>query len=242
MSRTKKQSELKKVVPTVLPVATSATTPASVSDPPVAGAVAAASSLALSTTPPNVTIPAPPTGFVPVNLDNYRGSHPRAGEITAIPDVVVELNASTSYDATFGGAVPPATTVAGDLDTAAQWTALRIALEAYLLYVRSLEAITWKTALADMEKLRASFKVVAAQNPALIAAFPATERLLDVTKVIGQRGAATRARNAKKALAEKASSGTAAAPAATPEATAAPVAGAVVPAVIGSGTGGGVTH
>jgi hypothetical protein len=257
MSSTKKQFSTKKMVPAIPRVVTSATTPASVSDPPVAGAVAGASSLALSTTPPDLTIPAPPAGFVPVNFQNYRGFYPRAGEFTAIPDVVLELAGATSYASTFGGAVPAAATVAGDLDTASRWTALRVALEAYLVYVRSVEVITWKTATLDIDKLRASFKVVAAQNPGLIAAFPATERLLDVQKVIGQRAAASRARDAKAKLAAAANGGTAATPvtaavatpnsgtaalAAMPVATAVPVASAVVSATSGGGTGGGVTH
>jgi hypothetical protein len=228
---TPKKNPIKKVVPSVLPIVTPKA-PTTVSSPPDATSTTTTGSTPVwSTTPPDVTLPLPPTGFVPVILGNYRGAHPKAGELTALPDAVAELESTSSYVATFGASVPHASTLAVELATASEWTKLRVATESFLLYAKSLEAITWKTALADLEKLDAVFQVVAAQNPALIAPFPATERLLDVRKSISARGAASRAKTAKATKA-KAASAASGAVAAVP----------VIPVVTGSGTGGGVTH
>jgi hypothetical protein len=235
MSSTKKQ--LKKVVPTVLPTATSSTTLASVSDPPVPTPTPTSSSTPVwSTTPPDVTLPVPPVGFVPVKLGQYRAAHPKAGELAALPDAITELESSTSYAETFGSGVPQASPLAATLTTAARWTALRVATEAFLLYAKSNEAITWKAGLADLDALDAVFQAVASRNSALVAAYPATARLLDVRKAISERAAVTRAAKAK-------ASGAANRSAQVPSTAATPiVANAVVPAGSGSGTGGGVTH
>ena len=108
---------------------------------------------------------------------------------------------------------------------------MRVATEALLAYVKSFEVLTWKVALADIEALGASARLIQAQNPAALAAFPTLAKLLDVQKVIAKKGAATRARTTKA----KAS-----APAATP-ATIAPVTSAPVATVITPSTGG-ATH
>jgi len=183
-------------------------TPTGNATPPITS-----SALVSSIAPPDYTIPAPPTGFVPVNLDNYRGAHPKAAQITALQDAVNELATSTSYAMTFGAAVPPAEQLAGDLDAAGRWTALRVSLEALLVYAKSNEAVTWKTGLTGLDQLNQVFKVVAKQNPALLAVFPATQRLLDVSKVISQKAVASRAKSAKGKAAKPAATPTASTPA-----------------------------
>jgi hypothetical protein len=212
----------------VLPKLSSTSTISSGSAPSTTSTAAAPTPVVIaSTAPPDILIPAPPTGFVPVNLLDYRGSHPKAGQITAVPDAVAELESSSSYANVFGAAVPPANQIAGELTVAARWTALRVSAEALLLYLKSFEAITWKTALTDLEKLDAVFTVFAAQNPAMVAAFPQTAKLLEVPKVIGARAASTRARKRK---------------AATTDATTAPATTAASPTAASTGGTGGAGH
>jgi hypothetical protein len=213
---------------------TATSPPATVSDSPTSTtattpAPASAIDLALQTmAPPVVDFPVPPTGFAPVNLLDFRGSHPKAGQIAALPGALHDL-ASAIYVATFGPAAPSASKLAGELTIASEWTTMRSSVEQFLIYVKSLEAITWKAALSDLEKLDAIFQILVTQNPAVAAEFPGLDRLLNVPKVISQRAAATRARRAK----EKAQ-------AATP-ATGAQPAPAVSPSTASSGSGG-ATH
>jgi hypothetical protein len=150
-----------------------------------------------STDPPDITIPPPPAGFNPVDLEDYRRSRPKKAQYAAFPDAILELRASTTYTGLLGTVVPSAAALAKSLDTARQWTALRIALEAFLVYAKSLEAVTWKTGLDDLAKVDAVYQAVAAQNPQALASLPALGRLLEVPKGIATRAAAKRVRNAK---------------------------------------------
>jgi hypothetical protein len=231
-----KQSQKPKSLTTAAAMAS-----AMVTDPPAGSAA-----LVTSTMPPVVTFPSPPDGFVPLNFANYRGSFPLLEQAAAAPDAAAEIEGSSTYATTFGSSVPKASVLAKELVTASDWTKLRVAAESFLLYVRSFEAITWKSARADLEKLDAVFQAVESHDPAALAAFPATKRLLSVPKVISARGAATRARDAKAKKAGQASAPTATNPTTTPVVTAAtpPVANeaAAAPAVAASATGGGGTH
>jgi hypothetical protein len=195
----------------------------------------------MSITPPEVTIPAVPEGFVAVSLKNYRGYYPKAAQTVAIPDAVQELESSTSYEDVFGGAVVSATKLAGDLNNLMGWSALRIRLEAYLEYVQSNEAIASKAAMVELDQLADVYNAINKANPAALAAFPATGRLLDVPKVAGARAAATRARNAKASASAQGQT-TATAPAATTAAPA-PATGAAAAAapVVNPVTGGATT-
>ena len=215
------------------PIATSSTTPVTTGDTgdTLVPTPTLSSAFVSPMAPPNILIPAPPIGFVPVDLGNFRACHPKAGQIAAAPGAVAELANSAGYATAFGAAVPPAPQVAEDLTHASSWTTMRVATEALLAYVKSFEVLTWNVALADIEALGASARLIQAQNPAALAAFPTLAKLLDVQKVIAKKGAATRARTTKA----KAS-----APAATP-ATIAPVTSAPVATVITPSTGG-ATH
>ena len=206
--------------PLAVPASTSASGSSTSTSAAPSTTTASTDASAVPTAPPDVTIPVPPAGFVPVNFKLYRGSFPRLGQIVAAPGAIVELESSTSYAMVFGTVVPPASQLASELTVATQWTALRIRIEAYLEYVRSNEAITWKTGLSDLDKLGQSFDLVAAQNPSLLAGFPELSKLLDVPKVIAKAAAATRARNTKAAKVAKGSSVTSAATPATPAAAA----------------------
>jgi len=241
---TKKSSTKKKQLPTVAPVIPTVAEPStsSAASPTTTPAV-------MSTAPPDITIPAPPAGFVPVDFGNYRGSRPKAAQITALPDVILELQASeASYGAVFGSAVPSATDLADTLAVASRWTALRVALQAFLLYARSLEAITWKYGFSEIDKVDAVFQAIATQNPAALAGFPALARLLDVPKAIAVKAAATRVKQVKAKKAETtattATSTIAAGPATSPVTApaAAPTAAPVVPATNGASATGGAAH
>jgi len=174
-----------------------------------------------------------------VNLLDYRGAHPKAGQIAAVPSATAELNANAaSYTETFGPAVPSAGQLAGKLTNASQWTAMRVAIEVFMLYVKSNEAVAWKSALTDLEELNAIFQVIAKQNPVLIDGFPELEKLLDVDKVVGQRAAATRAREAKTKAAGAGTPATATAVTPIVTGTAAAAAPAATAATTSAGNGG----
>jgi hypothetical protein len=240
----------KKVSPTVLPTGTSTSTPATVSDTsssaPPATTAASIIAAAPPTAPPDLAIPAVPVGFVPVNFADYRGFYPRAGQLTAVPGAIYELQTNTSYAAVFGPAVPTASQLVAVLTVALQWTALRVAMEAYLAYVKSFEFITWKSGLMDLDKLDGIYQLTAAQNPVLAAGFPELGKLLDVPKVIGRRGSATRARNVKENAKKAANAVTTPVTAAAAPVAPAPAVPAAAPtqAPVASGTSGtgGATH
>jgi hypothetical protein len=146
---------------------------------------------------PADTLPAIPAGFTPVILIEYRGSHPKAGQLGAGPDAVLELRDFQGFGALFGTAVPPATQLADEIDNALRWTALREATEAFLVYAKSGEAVAWKTALTDLDKLDPVVQVVTITNPTALVGCPALVRTLDVPKAIARRGQASRVRNTK---------------------------------------------
>ncbi len=184
---------------TTLPIGTTTSPlPTDITTAPASPPAPTTTSVALAlTAPPVVNIPLTPSGFVPVDLNDYRGSHPKAGQLTVVPFVITELANSTSYEATFGPAAPPSSKLVSELTIPSQWTAMRVAVEEFLVYTKSLEAITWKSALADLDTVNALFQIIQKQNASLTAAFPELAKMLDVTKVIAQRSRASRVRNAK---------------------------------------------
>jgi hypothetical protein len=157
----------------------------------------------------------------------YAGDHPRVEEIQAAPDAVAELQASTTYGATFGPAAPEEAPFVVLLEDAVGWSNIRIALELYLTYAKSQEVVVWKGALTQMDQLRAAYALAVTHDPSVATEFPATARLLSVRAGIAKKAAATRARNAKAK----------ATPATTP-ATGANAAPAVTPSTVTNGSGG----
>jgi len=220
------------IMPTKIPIAVPLPAPSTTS-----------STVVLSTTPPVVNIPSVPAGVLPVHLIDYRGAHPKTGQVAAVPDVVAELSASTTYVSTFGPAAPDAESFVKVLNDAVGWTNLKNTIEVFQGYVRSQEAVAWKAGLAQVDQAKAIYDVVVARNPNVPTQFPALTRLLEVTNAIGKKSAASRKRGkaegAKKvAAAVAASSGiavTQAAPANAPTVAQATTAPTVVP-------GGGTAH
>jgi hypothetical protein len=213
----------KKVAPSVLPIGASTSTTAAVRETsaglgaPGATALSSAVVSASLHAPPDLVIPSVPPNFTPVSLGLYKGAHVKGMQLAAIPNAIAEIQASASaYATTFGPAAPPADDIATNLTDASAWTAMRVKIEALLVFAKSGEAVAWKTGLANIEQLSAIYKVLANVNPALVAGFPAIGALVDVDKVLGQAAAQARARNAKARAAK------AATPAATATAGASP--------------------
>jgi hypothetical protein len=183
-----------------------------------------------------VNIPLTPAGYTALPLSGYRGSHPKAGQLAAVPGVVTELTGSITYSATFGPAAPEAGPFVQVLGNALGWTELRIAIETFLLYVKLQEAVAWKSGLTQIEQAKAIYDVVVARTPNVAVQFPALARLLDVTNGIAKKAAASR----KKAKATKAAS-TATAATASVGTPAAPAVNAVAVTPV-AGQGGGAGH
>jgi hypothetical protein len=201
------------------------------------------STVVLSTSPPVVNIPAAPAGFVPVNLLDYKGAHPKTGQVAAVPDAVAELTGSTTYATTFGPAAPEVGSFVQQLDDAVGWTQLRNEVEAFLLYVRSQEAVAWKAGLTQIDQAKAVYDITLVRNPSVPVLFPALTRLLEVTNAIGLKSAAARKRNKAAKVKDLTAAATANAVNAPPAtgANAAPAVATATNAPLG-GTGGSAAH
>jgi len=173
--------------------------------------------------PPTVTIPAVPSGFVPITGADLRGFHPQASQVAAVPDALAELQTFTNYTAMFGITAPDLAQLTQRLDVALQWTTLLSQSSAWTAYVKSQEGMAWKDALLLVESLETPFGLASQANPALLSQYPALARLLGARKVVAKRAASSRAKN--KAVAAKAATAASAsaAPAPSPAATPAPV-------------------
>ena len=161
-------------------------------------------------TPPQVTVPPVPAGFVPVNAIDMRGWRPMQSELASVPDAILELEDFPNYVALFGITAPPADQVSARLTVAAAWTTLFASTTAWYTYVKSQEGMAWKDALELVDQLKTPFQLAAASNPALLNQYPAIARMLAAKKVASKRAVSTRAKNKKAA---QAASAQAAAPA-----------------------------
>jgi hypothetical protein len=244
-----KQSK-KKSLTTVLPVGTSMSTPATVSDsttPTVTPTAPPATSIVMLAAPPNVgDVPSVPAGFSPVTLNLYRGFRPKADQLAAAPDAINELRDFPTFVAVFGATAPSPTQLADELSDALAWAAFRIAVEALLQYAKSGEAVSWKTILLDLDKLAAAIQLITSTNPSALAGCPALVRMLEVPKVIAKQGNAARARtlatNKAKAAAAAVGATTVTSGSAAPAATTATTPAATPAPAGSSGTGGAPTH
>jgi hypothetical protein len=226
MPTKKKPTDIRIAVPP-LPVVPSLSTSAAASPPTPVEATstptAPQGAVVMPAAPPSVVLPPLPAGFVPANLKLYRGSYPKKAQLTALPNAIAELESSSTYASVFGAYVPPANQLAEELTIALQWTTLRVDIEAFLVFVKTGEVVSWKRGLSDLDKLNTSYQVVVQENATLVAAFPGIGALLDVPKGFSKVAAATRARNVKAKAAE-----------ASAVATAAPVAATAAPSTGGT--------
>jgi hypothetical protein len=183
-----------------LPAALSAAANAGAIDPSAVPVMGAA---------PTVSIPVPPSGFVPVPGIDLRGYRPMQAELASVPDAVLELGQVPNWGLIFGITAPAATSVAQRLQVAAQWTSLRAQSDAWSSYVNSQEGMAWKDALEVVNSLKPAFALATAASPAMLSQYPALTRLLGAQAVVAKRGAATKKRNAAAASAVPAAATTA---------------------------------
>jgi len=213
----------------VLPATTSSTTTApgndpSVNDPSVGATTTTTLPTVLASTsvPPGVIIPSVSPEFTPVNPLDYMGAHPKRGQLSALSGAIAELDSNgPAYAAALGPLAPSAPKLVVELTNAGQWTALRKRVDAFSIYVRSNEAICWKTALGDLEQLNVMFRLLQKQNLSLATEFPELTKLLDVPKMVAARASATKARKskAKQKAATPPTPAATSAPAANPSST-----------------------
>jgi hypothetical protein len=107
--------------------------------------------------PPVVTVPSAPNGFIPVSAIDLRGFRPMQSELASVPDAILELKKFANYTGLFGITAPPAAQVSQRLHVAAQWTSLLAQSTAWYTYVKSQEGMAWKDALELVAKLKTPF-------------------------------------------------------------------------------------
>jgi hypothetical protein len=147
------------------------------------------------TTPPEVTVPVPPPGFVPVRLAQYRGYFPKAQQTHALPGAIKDLESFGDYSKVLGAAAPPPAPLAEALKREIKWAELRRAAETFFVYTRTMEVVSWKNTLGLLQQLDRAYQVVKTQAPDALTSHLELEQLLDAARRIGQRGASTRTRN-----------------------------------------------
>jgi hypothetical protein len=189
-------------------VATSATNGASASSSnpiPVSATLAAASPAPagvpmVGDDPPTARVPKVPLTFVPQGLSRFRGFYPNRLALAAMPGALVDLARFTDYDAKLGNAtVATSATVALSINRGIAWRKLRDASESWDAYVKTQDALAWKTAMTLLADVRTLFELAVSKNSSLAAAYPRLVELLDASKAGVKQAAVTRANKAKAA-------------------------------------------
>jgi hypothetical protein len=147
--------------------------------------------------PADANIPSVPEGQQPTNGTDYRGIVPKKSELAVLGDVVKELQNSAEFSAMFGRALPPLPYIIQVFTAANQWSLMRNKSDAWDLYARTQEGLTWMTARALMAKMKPVFEATASGNADVATQFPSTGLLLGAAKVIAKRGVTTRKASAK---------------------------------------------
>jgi hypothetical protein len=147
--------------------------------------------------PADANIPSVPEGTEPTNGTDYRGLLPKKTELAVLGDVVTELENSTEFTALFGRTMPSVAFIIQVLTAANQWSMMRNKTDAWDLYARTQEGLTWVNARALMTKMKPVFEATASANADVATQFPSLGILLGAAKVIAKRGVATRKGNAK---------------------------------------------
>ena len=151
--------------------------------------------------PPAVKVPKAPAGFIPPSAADYRGFRPKRAELAVVPDAVLELQAFGDYGSVFGRTAPPAEHVAGALDGASKWSTLLAASMAWMEFVKAGEGMAWKDTLTLTDRLKAPFALASANDPSMLARYPALARLLTAGQAIAKKAQATKKRTAKASAA-----------------------------------------
>ncbi|MGO9708926.1 MAG: hypothetical protein ACLQBL_08690 [Polyangiaceae bacterium] len=172
-----------------LPPATA--TPATAA--PVASAPAAIEFIALP--PASANIPAPPTGWVPRPGADYRGTQPKAGELTNIEGAISDLQRFTNFAQVLGSTVPPVDQIIHLFQAGSQWSAMRVATASWDVFAGAQEGLSWGAIRAVMAALRPSFDLAVQVNSGLATMYPSLASVLAAQQVIARKGASTRAAN-----------------------------------------------
>ena len=150
--------------------------------------------------PPSTSLPPLPKGFVAPSKRDFVGYRPSERELSAATSAVADLGSFTSYRDVLGAAAPDPDALAKTLELALQWRAIREQTAAWEAYVQAQDAIAWKAALLELDRLKPFF-LRAAATTTLGERYPGLMELLYAPKRSAKQAAVTRKRRA----AEKAS-------------------------------------
>jgi hypothetical protein len=169
----------------------------SVSNASSISASASAAPIVVKPPPADANIPSVPEGAEPTNGTDYRGIVPKKSELAVLGDVVTELENSTEFSALFGRTMPSVAYIIQVFTAANQWSVMRNKTDAWDLFARTQEGLTWLTARGLMTRMKPVFEATASANADVAIQFPSLGLLLGAAKVIAKRGATTRKGNAK---------------------------------------------
>ena len=178
----------------------------SVPSPPATPAAATSAPAAIefiALPPTSANIPAPPTGWVPRPGADYRGTQPKAGELTNIEGAISDLQRFTNFAQIFGSTVPPVDQIIHLFQAGSQWSAMRVATASWDVFAGAQEGLSWGAIHAVMTALRPSFDLAVQVNGGLAVMYPSLASLLAAQQVIARKGASTRAANKAEKAAGK---------------------------------------
>ncbi len=151
------------------------------------------------------TSPSPPTEWRPTptrKVRGFRGLRPKQDQITNATASAKELQSSTTYVADFGATAPDPMAMAYTLTNASKWRDQWAAAKRWMAYCGE-QRIAWENeAMTQMNGLQPPFDYAVSRNQEIARKYRATARFMDTTKVITERGVATR--RANKAAKKKA--------------------------------------
>jgi hypothetical protein len=150
----------------------------------------------LTPPPPGTAVPQPPAGWVPTT-HFASGAFPRKGELAALPGAISELDQSTDYEQVFGLTGIPLSHVVEVLDLARQWSVMHNASDAWDRYARVQEGMAWTEVRALTDKMKMAFDLASLANPTITTRYMNLKSFLGYAKANAQKGASTRAANAK---------------------------------------------
>ncbi len=188
------ESESATMMTTTHPIVSNAATSTTVIDPTPAPA-ATAKALPYIKAPPPITLPAVPAGVVSVPPATLRGQLPRKEELALMPEVVSEMARFDDYPDVFGKTAPSKDATEQTLNSAYQWSYLRIQLMAWAAYAQSQETMAWVNARGVIERLSPAFTLAVKTDSTVGVNYPSLGSLFGVRTSIAKRGATSRAAN-----------------------------------------------
>jgi hypothetical protein len=151
--------------------------------------------------PAGLVIPPPPQDYSPASPGEFRGVVPRAGELTALPQALIDLGKFTTFDQTMGATAPTQAEVIEALTAASKWTTTCQATRTWLGYAILMQGMAWRLVRAQLDSLRPAYLLATKRNPKLAEQYGGLTKLLSVPKVTAQQGAVVKKLN-KQAQAE----------------------------------------